>query len=68
MEHATDRGSREAVQMAVHEKSDFRKFVEILKLVSVLSIKLNEISSLARISLPYGAAPFSYMIRRALCL
>ena len=68
MEHATDRGSRKIVQKAVHEKSDFRKFHEKMKLVDVLTIKFNEISSLARISLPCGAALFNYMTRRALCL
>ena len=56
MGHATDRGSQEAVQTAVHENSDFRKFDVKMKLVHVLAIKFNEISSLARISLSRGAA------------
>jgi len=68
MAHATDMRSRKTGPTTVHEKSDFRKFREILKLVSVLGIKFHEISSLARISLPCGAALVSYMTRRALCL
>ena len=68
MEHATDRGSRETVQTTVHEKLDFRKFHEQLKLATVLGMEFHEISSLARISLPRGTALVSYMTRRALCL
>ena len=56
MEHATDRGSRKALGTTVHEKSDFSKFNEKLKLVDVSAIKFHEIPSLARISLPCGAA------------
>ena len=56
MQHATDRGSRKTVQSTVHEKFDFFKFHEKLKLVNGLAIKFNEISSLARISLLRGAA------------
>ena len=68
MEHATYRGSRKSVTRTVHGKLDFRKFYEKLKLVDGLAIKFNEISSLARISLPRGAALVNYMTRRALCL
>ena len=64
MEHVADRGSREAVQTAVHEKSDFRKFHEMLRLVSVFGIKFNVISLPARISLLCCAALFNYMTRR----
>ncbi len=69
MEHATDRGSRKTVQSTVHGKSDFfENFRGKLKLVDGLAIKFNEIASLARISLPRGAALINYMTRRALCL
>ena len=68
MEHATDRGSREHVQNPVHGKSDFLKFHGKLKLVDGLAIKFNEIASLARISLPRGAALINYMACRAICL
>ena len=57
MEHATDRGSRETCETIVHEKLDFRKFHEKLKLVDVLAIKFHEISSLARISFPAAPRP-----------
>ena len=68
MEHATGRGSWKTVQSTVHEKSIFFKFHEKLKLLDDLAIKFNEIASLARISLPRGAALNNYMTRRALCL
>ena len=68
MEHATCRGSRKSVRRTVHEKLDFRKFHEKLTSVNGLAIKFNEISSLARISLPRGAALVNYMTRKALCL
>ena len=46
----------------------FENFMEKLKLVDGLAIKFNEISSLARISLPRGATLVIYVTRRALCL
>ena len=69
MEHATDRGSKKTVQSTVHEKTDFfLKFDGQLKLVDGLAIKFDESSSLARISLPRGAALINYMTSRARCL
>ena len=67
MEHATYRGSRKSVVCTVHGKLGFRKFDEKLKLVDGLAIKFNEFFSLARISLPGGAALINHMTRRALC-
>ena len=68
MEHATCRGSRKSVPPTVHKKLDFREFDDKLKLVDGLAMKFNEISWLARIVLPRGAALVKYMTRRALCL
>ena len=44
MEHATDRGSREAVQTTARENVDFAKFHEILKLVAVFASKIIKFS------------------------
>ena len=56
MEHATDRGSRKTGESTAHENDVFAKFHEILTLVRGLTMKIDEFSSLARISLLRDAA------------
>ena len=62
MGHAIVQGRQEADQTTAHkikiffENANFRKFHEIFKLVRVQTTENQKFSSLARISLPRGAA------------
>ena len=67
MEHAAYMGSRKSVRRTAHDKLDVQNTIEKLKLVDGLATKFNDIFSLARISLPRGAALVNYVTRKAFC-
>ena len=60
--------SRKIVWRSACEKSDFRNFVEQLKLVNDSAMKFNDVFSLASIALIRGAAMAKYTARIMPCL